>query len=312
MTNEELVDEILAGRDAADNMATLYQQNLPLINKIINNYAGLAEREDMLQEAYLGLHAAVNGYDPAEGVAFMTYAPYHIRQAIQRYLENNGRTVRLPSFRYQQALKYKRAIASFERERGRRPNDIEIRSMLGVRQQELDEIRTAAMMVTTSLDAPAGDPEDSSTMADTIADPTNHYVDIEQQIFNEELAAKLWPMVDALPSRQATVIRRTFIDQVPLKDIAADCGVSINTISSDKQAALRNLYHRRRYLSQFAIDSWAYERGLRHLGARAFQRTFTSTTEDAALKLIEARENMELDARQAVTREIDRLTSHNQ
>ena len=63
MDNEQLVARIRAGVDTADNMLILYEQNHGFIHKMALKYSGYAEIEDLKQEAYIGLCAAVEHYD---------------------------------------------------------------------------------------------------------------------------------------------------------------------------------------------------------------------------------------------------------
>ena len=96
MDNEQLVIKIKASIDVADNMLALWQQNRGFIHKIVNQYKAYAEEEDLEQEGYLGLSAAVDHYNPDEGVTFIHYASFWIKQYIARYIRGNG-TVRLQS-----------------------------------------------------------------------------------------------------------------------------------------------------------------------------------------------------------------------
>ena len=96
MDNEQLVARIRAGVDTADNMLALYEQNHGFIHKMALKYSGYAEIEDLKQEAYIGLCAAVEHYDEDKGVAFISYAGFWIKQTMQRYIDNCGGVVRLP------------------------------------------------------------------------------------------------------------------------------------------------------------------------------------------------------------------------
>ena len=49
MTNEQIVQQIQNGSDVTDNMQMLYEQNLPLIRKIVKPYTAYEDMEDMLQ-----------------------------------------------------------------------------------------------------------------------------------------------------------------------------------------------------------------------------------------------------------------------
>ena len=97
VTNEQLVARIQAGIDVPDNMLRLWQQNQGYIGLIAKNYQAFEDIEDLKQEGYIGLCRAVDEYKPQEGIAFMTYAGYWIRQQMQRYVENCSSVVRVPS-----------------------------------------------------------------------------------------------------------------------------------------------------------------------------------------------------------------------
>ncbi len=77
-------------------MFALWQQNRNFIHTIAIHYQGCAELEDLEQEGYLALYDAVDRFDPMLLYAFITYAAYWIRQRMRRYIENCGRTVRIP------------------------------------------------------------------------------------------------------------------------------------------------------------------------------------------------------------------------
>ena len=97
MTNEQIVSEIRNGFSTTNNMQLLYESNLPLIKKFIKPYTAYECEADLLQESYFGLWEAVRHYETSKNVRFITYARYWIVQSVQRYLENCGSTVRIPT-----------------------------------------------------------------------------------------------------------------------------------------------------------------------------------------------------------------------
>lgn len=96
MTNEQLVARIRAGVEVGENMVQLYEQVKRFIHAVAWKYRDSGMVEDLEQEGFLALYDAIDGYDAAQGVKFLTYAEYWIRQRIRRYLQMNGSSLRLP------------------------------------------------------------------------------------------------------------------------------------------------------------------------------------------------------------------------
>lgn len=159
MTNEQLVDKIRNGYSATENMRLLYESNLPLIKRYIKKYAAYEDMEDLLQEAYFGLWEATKHYETSENVLFMSYASYWIKQAVQRYIEKCGSTVRIPSHKKQIIIRYKKTVQALEQKLSRTPTDKEIADIMGVPLDLLLDLKTQLQGV-ISLDAPLSDDND--------------------------------------------------------------------------------------------------------------------------------------------------------
>ena len=107
-TNETLVD-IIRNEKSADQMkhlADLYQQNYPYIMRICKKYSGHEELDDLMQEAFFGLRIAVDRYEADQGTPFINYAAIWIEQVIQRYIENCGNVIRVPTYLHTNIIKY--------------------------------------------------------------------------------------------------------------------------------------------------------------------------------------------------------------
>ena len=144
MSNEEIVTRIKAGIDGAANMELLYTQNRGMLCKIASKYQSYAEYDDLLQEGFVGLCNAVDAWEPEGGASFIAYAVFWISQAMQRYIENNGSCVRIPSGQQQKIWKYKKICAQYLTLLGREPADWELCRLLDVIRDALRHIREDA------------------------------------------------------------------------------------------------------------------------------------------------------------------------
>ena len=85
----------LAGDEPARQR--MIESNLRLVVKISRRYINRGlPLLDLIEEGNLGLIHAVKKFDPERGFRFSTYATWWIRQAIERAIMNQSRTVRLP------------------------------------------------------------------------------------------------------------------------------------------------------------------------------------------------------------------------
>lgn len=284
-SNEKLVELIRAGADPACHMLQLWQQNRGLIGKIAARYQGCEDMEDLKQQGYIGLCDAVKGYCPKEGIPFANYAAYWIRQSMIRYIENSG-AVRIPSYKQQEQRKYKRFVHDFEMQTGRAPADREICYYMGINDSDLQEIRRSVRTKQTeSLDRYIGE-DGGMTVSDLVPDDTDIEDFVLSEIENEELEKILWPMVDELPEEHGQVIRLLYREEKTLRSAGKLLDIPTGRVRRIREKALKELKYSekgqmlRTFLPE-ALGSMTY----RHNGIEEFNRTWTSSTELAALKM---------------------------
>ena len=296
MTNEQLVARIRAGENVGENMAQLYEQVKRFIHAVAWRYRDSGMVEDLEQEGFLALYDAVDGYDEAQGVRFLTYAEYWIRQRISRYLQANGSSLRLPMHCREKLLRYKRLCSSFQLEHGREPSEREIACLMGLTLEQVREIRGNVCMARVgSLDAPVKglDGGEDTTVGDLVAapaDPTGEAVD---RVQSAQLCAVLWECVDSLPGQQPAVIRQRYQGGMSLREIGEAQGTTPEAVRQIHAKALRELRASRfsKRLRPFLPEAERiYSMGLRGNGVGKFNRTWTSSTEKAALWLEEQEE----------------------
>lgn len=290
MENEQLVLRIQAGDNVAENMLQLWKQNRGFIHKIVNQYKAYAEEEDLEQEGYLGLSAAVDHYNPDEGVTFIHYASFWIKQYIARYIRGNG-TVRLPEFMQGRIREYNKMVQKWQQNYHRKPTDGEICHFLDLSWEMLENLKKAVQMAKIgSLDVPIGEDEDCS-LYELIPGSIDEEEQVESMVLEkvqkEELCAVVWALVDSLTDTQAKTIRARYRDNMTFREIAEDQGVSVEMARQRERQGLRELRKpsKSKLLRPFLPDdNRIYSMGLQGNGVGSFNRTWTSSTERAALQ----------------------------
>ena len=289
MTNEQLVAEIRNGYSVTDNMQFLYQENLPLIKKIIQPYYKYEETEDLLQEAYFGLYEAVKHYETSENVLFMTYATFWIRQAVQRYINKCGAVVRTPSHTKQKIIRYKKTVIKLTQDLGCIPTREEIAEYMAVNVSEIERLEIYSKSI-ASLDSPVNDDSDQ-TLIDSIQDDCNLENNIINEMYDQYSKNELWSIVeDYTTERENHIIREYFLYNKSMPEIAKNENVTVSRI---REMGLRKLKFgkaKRELIEKFDIvDSGIYKNGYGNFT----QHNNTSKVEYIAIRRVELQEEYE-------------------
>lgn len=214
MSNEELVKAIQEKNiDTSEGMEQLYKQNMGIIHRIASKCETYGEMDDLLQEAYFGLYEAVMRYDESKGVKFVTYAFKWIYQAIGRYTENNGNTIRIPVYRQELLMKYRRLLERFEKEYNREPDNIEISVGLQILPKQVEKLkRDYACMASKSLDEYViGTDNEKITIGDTIAADIDIEGTVLDDIIDKQFKEEFWGIINGkLDECEQVVIRERY------------------------------------------------------------------------------------------------------
>ncbi len=149
---------------AAERLVTA---NLRFVISYVKKYQGhgldLAELVAIGNE---GLLKAVRKFDPDQGVKFISYAVWWVRQAVLKALAEQTRSIRVPLNQNSALLRMAKAEQMLAAKLNREPTDAELGQMIN---EDAETVRAQRQMTTseTSLDAPVDKSDrDASTLGE--------------------------------------------------------------------------------------------------------------------------------------------------
>ena len=236
----ELAKRIEKGDLAAKDR--MINSNLRLVVANARRYQGQGlALGDLIQEGMLGLIRAVEKFDWRKGFRFSTYATLWIRQAIQRALDDRGRSIRLPSHVAQRERKMAAAQRKLTADLGRAPTDEEVAEASGLDLEQVLALRDASRVV-TSLDRPVG--EEESTAFGDLLPSEGPSTEEEVELTLRESVVR--DTIESLPERERTIIKMRYglngqQDPQPLSRIGRELGITPERVRQIEERALEHL-----------------------------------------------------------------------
>jgi len=199
-----LAKRVTAGDD--DARKQMVAANLRLVVHWARRYQDRGvDMADLVQEGTFGLLRAVEKFDWERGFRFSTYATWWIRQALQRAVQQHGRTIRIPLEVGERLQRLDAVTAELAGQLGRPPTDEELTEASGMTRAERESLENVAR-VAASLDQPAA-ADSTTTLGDLVApDGEDWPADVDQSMVLERVRGA----VDRLPGIQRDVLRLRF------------------------------------------------------------------------------------------------------
>ena len=226
------LEDLIALAQNGDKQAQedLVNENTGLIWAIAKRYMGRGtDMEDLYQLGCLGFLKAVEGFDLQYGTQFSTYAVPKIAGEIRRFLRDDGAGKVSRSIK-EQAYAIRNVRSQLSLALGREPTIGEISRQTGFTPEEIAVAETATA-ATESIQREAG--EEGFSLEDVLSD-----TETEEQMV-EKLALR--QAVDALPEREARIIKLRYFHGLTQMRVAKVMGVSQVQISRIEKKTLEHL-----------------------------------------------------------------------
>jgi RNA polymerase primary sigma factor len=226
----------------ADALQELVKRNLRFVISVAKKYQNRGlPLIDLIGEGNVGLLTAARKFDPDQGVKFISYAVWWIRQAILSSLARQGRTVRVPLNRTADLSRIIKASEILRQKLRREPMPEELAQLTGL---SVDVVQSLAALNTgdVRLDAPMDPDGDRSLIERFVAD---EMPDTEEEAMNRFLNDEVEAALNTLPPRDAKVLRLYFGleggREHTLEEIGSMLGVTRERVRQLRDRALKRL-----------------------------------------------------------------------
>jgi len=233
---DEIFEKLKSKKTTKEEITLLHRElilgNLRFVVSIAKQYQNQGmDLSDLISEGNIGLIKSADRFDPSSGLKFISYAVWWIKQSMMAALNEDSRTIRIPSNLIQEAQKNKRKTFSYD-DPNNTAHEVSLPFCVGLNRQIN---------------------EDGDELIDIIRDPNEQN---PEDIFksSEEIRKRVDTILSVLDEREKTIIEKYFgLNGVEsnLDDLGEEFNCTKERIRQLKDKAIKKLRNESYFLLNY-------------------------------------------------------------